>query len=226
MARICLMRTIIITCFFVILLFVIFAVKHGQERTFQMQTQGQLYQLACALELYHEYYQCFPPEVTKDDFGDDLHSWRVLLLPFIENIELYESIKLNEAWDSGHNKRFHASNISYYNPVYLRRDNKQDGLTFYQYIHVAGVIGMNGSLDEEESFILFESSVPTCWMQPTSYSTHYELALSKSEYLESVMSNRRVVLKSARKAALVQKVSDAISEENPSSEQVDDLDEK
>ena len=63
-------------------------------------------------------------------------------------------------------------------------------------------------------------------MQPTSYSTHYELALSKSEYLESVMSNQRVVIKPTRKAALVQEVSDAISGENPSSEQVDDLDEK
>jgi Protein of unknown function (DUF1559) len=35
--------------------------------------------------------------------GTPLLSWRVLILPFIEEQELYNQFRLNEAWDSPHN---------------------------------------------------------------------------------------------------------------------------
>jgi hypothetical protein len=41
-------------------------------------------------------------------YGEDgrpLHSWRVLILPFIEEEPLYQQFRLDEAWDSPHNLR-------------------------------------------------------------------------------------------------------------------------
>ena len=35
--------------------------------------------------------------------GRPLHSWRVLLLPFIEQDELFKQFRLDEPWDSAHN---------------------------------------------------------------------------------------------------------------------------
>jgi len=44
-----------------------------------------------------------PPAVVYGPYGKPLHSWRVLLLPFIEQRELYNEFKLDEPWDSPHN---------------------------------------------------------------------------------------------------------------------------
>ncbi|MCL2304700.1 MAG: DUF1559 domain-containing protein [Planctomycetaceae bacterium] len=60
-----------------------------------------------ALHNYHDKYQCFPPAYTVDENGQPLHSWRVLLLPFLEEQALYEQIRLDEPWDSEYNKQFH-----------------------------------------------------------------------------------------------------------------------
>ena len=35
--------------------------------------------------------------------GTPLHSWRVLILPYIEQQELYKQFRLDEPWDSTHN---------------------------------------------------------------------------------------------------------------------------
>lgn len=44
-----------------------------------------------------------PPAVVYGADGRPLHSWRVLLLPYIEQGELYEQFRLEEPWDSPHN---------------------------------------------------------------------------------------------------------------------------
>lgn len=49
----------------------------------------------------------FPPKNIVDDNGKPLLSWRVAILPFMgdEAFELYKKFKLNEPWDSEHNKK-------------------------------------------------------------------------------------------------------------------------
>jgi hypothetical protein len=42
-----------------------------------------------------------------DKKGKPLHSWRVLILPYIEQEALYNQIRLDEPWDSEHNRQFH-----------------------------------------------------------------------------------------------------------------------
>lgn len=49
-----------------------------------------------------------PPVYTTDKDGKPLHSWRVLLLPYLDEQLLYENIRLDEPWDSEYNKQFHS----------------------------------------------------------------------------------------------------------------------
>lgn len=54
----------------------------------------------------HEYqhkHGRLPPAVVHGPEGKPLHSWRVLLLPFIGQEALYKQFKLEEPWDSPHN---------------------------------------------------------------------------------------------------------------------------
>jgi prepilin-type processing-associated H-X9-DG protein len=60
-----------------------------------------------ALHNYSDIHDAFPPLYTVDANGKPLHSWRVLILPLMEQAALYSDIRLNEPWDSAYNKQFH-----------------------------------------------------------------------------------------------------------------------
>src|SRR5215469_7479799 len=64
----------------------------------------RLKQIGLALHLYHDIYGRLPPTVKCDNEGQPLYSWRVLLLPFLEQDHLYKQFNLDETWDSPHNK--------------------------------------------------------------------------------------------------------------------------
>jgi hypothetical protein len=52
---------------------------------------------------YHQEHGRLPPAVVCGKDGKLLYSWRVLLLPYIEQQDLYKQFKRNEPWDSPHN---------------------------------------------------------------------------------------------------------------------------
>ena len=67
---------------------------------------NNLKQIGLAMNVYHDVFGSFPPAYTVDAKGQRLQSWRVLLLPFMdeEHRQLYEQIKLHEPWNSPHNQ--------------------------------------------------------------------------------------------------------------------------
>lgn len=68
------------------------------------QSMNNLKQLALAVHIYHDTHKAFPPAHTAKD-GKPLLSWRVHLLPYLEEQDLYDQFKLDEPWDSEHNKK-------------------------------------------------------------------------------------------------------------------------
>jgi len=82
------------------------AVQAAREAARRMQCSNNLKQIAIALHNYHDVYKALPPAYTVDENGNKLHSWRTLILPFIEQSPLYSQIKLDEPWDSPNNRRF------------------------------------------------------------------------------------------------------------------------
>lgn len=72
------------------------------------QSANNLKQIALAMHNYHDAIGNFPPAAVCDKKGKPQLSWRVLILPYIEQDALYKEFKLNESWDSDHNKKLLA----------------------------------------------------------------------------------------------------------------------
>ena len=65
-------------------------------------------QLVLAAHNYMDAYKTFPPAYSADKNGKPLLSWRVYLLPFLDQEKLYKEFHLDEPWDSEHNKKLIA----------------------------------------------------------------------------------------------------------------------
>ena len=62
--------------------------------------------VAKAMLKYEEEHGTFPPPYSTDADGKPLLSWRVLILPYLDQKYLYQSFRLDEPWDSPHNIRY------------------------------------------------------------------------------------------------------------------------
>jgi hypothetical protein len=69
---------------------------------------NNLKQLALAMHNYHDAYNAFPAVANFSKDGKPLLSWRVHLLPYLEQDALYREFHLDEPWDSAHNKELIA----------------------------------------------------------------------------------------------------------------------
>ena len=68
------------------------------------QCINNLKQIGLAMHNYHARHKTFPPAYTVDKDGKPLLSWRVLILPYLEQDALYKEFHLDEPWDSEHNR--------------------------------------------------------------------------------------------------------------------------
>lgn len=71
----------------------------------QSQCKNNMKQLGLAFRLYHEEHGSFPPAYLTDDSGRPAHSWRVLILPFLESQALYREYRFDEPWNGPHNAK-------------------------------------------------------------------------------------------------------------------------
>ncbi len=64
---------------------------------------NEVRQIGMAMLSYETQHGTFPAAGSVNDQGEPLLSWRVAILPFIEQQALYEQFKQDEPWDSEHN---------------------------------------------------------------------------------------------------------------------------
>jgi prepilin-type processing-associated H-X9-DG protein len=86
------------------------AVQAAREAARRMQCSNNMKQIALALHNYESEYKSLPPAYTVDANGTPLHSWRTLLLPYMEQQNLYNSIDLSKPWNDPANA--HLNNVS------------------------------------------------------------------------------------------------------------------
>jgi hypothetical protein len=67
------------------------------------RSKCNLTQVALALNNYQAHHGGLPPATVYGKGGEPLYSWRVLILPYIDQEELYGEFRLDEPWDSPHN---------------------------------------------------------------------------------------------------------------------------
>ncbi len=79
------------------------AVQDAREAARRTHCRSNLCQIGLALHNYHDVYGVFPPAHTVDDQGNAMHSWRTLVLPFMDQNQLYETIDLSKPWHDAQN---------------------------------------------------------------------------------------------------------------------------
>ncbi|MBS0265957.1 MAG: DUF1559 domain-containing protein [Planctomycetes bacterium] len=68
-----------------------------------LASRRQLHQIGVALQAYHDHYGSFPPAYVLGSDGERWHSWRVLLLPYLGEQQLYDQYRFDEPWNGPHN---------------------------------------------------------------------------------------------------------------------------
>ncbi|MEO0529868.1 MAG: DUF1559 domain-containing protein [Planctomycetota bacterium] len=80
------------------------AVRSARPAAYRNACQNNLKQIALALHNYYDENGHFPPAYTVDEAGNRLHSWRALILPYIEESALFERIDFTKPWDDPANE--------------------------------------------------------------------------------------------------------------------------
>ncbi|HTU20905.1 MAG TPA: sigma-70 family RNA polymerase sigma factor [Gemmataceae bacterium] len=101
-----------------------------------------LKKLALAMHNYNDTFNHLPPAAITDKKGKALLSWRVALLPYLEQQELYRQFKLDEPWNSPHNFKLLSKMPAVYAPPGIK--TRRPYSTFYQVFVSAGLSGRGG----------------------------------------------------------------------------------
>jgi prepilin-type processing-associated H-X9-DG protein len=81
------------------------AVQAARQAAQRAQCTNNLRQIGLAMGSYHDMYGTFPPAYLADADGKPMHSWRVLILPFMEQKPLYDRYNFDEPWDGPNNRQ-------------------------------------------------------------------------------------------------------------------------
>lgn len=107
------------------------AVGAAREAARRMECQNNLKQISLAMLNYHDTFKTFPPAYIPAEDGTPMHSWRVLILPFIEESYLHDQYDFNESWDSPAN-----FGLSSYQPAIYTCPSDPNSLCSYFVIDV------------------------------------------------------------------------------------------
>lgn len=80
------------------------AVQSAREAARRTQSMNNLKQIALAMHNFHDVHRAFPAAYNADQAGKPLLSWRVHILPYLDQNALYEQFHLDEPWNSPHNR--------------------------------------------------------------------------------------------------------------------------
>jgi hypothetical protein len=148
------------------------AVRSARDAAFTSVCHGRLCGLALALHNYHDVYGTFPPATVAGPDGKPWHSWRTLLLPFIEQRSLYEEYRFDEPWNGPTNRTLLSTA-----PAAFRCSVDRGPVTNTSYVAVTGPgtmwpDGRGMSLTEigdgsENTIMIVEMAVSGIpWMEP------------------------------------------------------------
>ncbi len=96
---------LVVLCLMCLIGLLLPAVGNARDAARRAQCQNNLKQIALALLNYEAANGCFPPAYIADKDGKPMHSWRVLILPYMEMKPLYDAYDFTEPWDGPKNKK-------------------------------------------------------------------------------------------------------------------------
>jgi prepilin-type processing-associated H-X9-DG protein len=104
-----------------------------QEEGQRQLCLSNLHVIGMALQSYRGDHGVFPPAYIADADGKPMHSWRVLILPYLQHQALYEQYDFDEPWNGPNNSKL-ASKLEF--PIFACPSNGQD-----QQAHFLAVVG-------------------------------------------------------------------------------------
>jgi Protein of unknown function (DUF1559) len=148
-----------------------------QFPVWRTQSSQRLSQLAKAMHLFHDNNNSFPYAKSGQGGGKGQLSWRVAILPYLEQEGLYRKFKLDEPWDSPDNKKIldeMAMPSVFISPSSDNPDREKK--TYYQIITGPNTAWPNddtrprmpGSygLGTSNKILIVEGNTPVYWTQP------------------------------------------------------------
>jgi type II secretory pathway pseudopilin PulG len=81
------------------------AVQAARDAARRSAASNNLKQIALAMLNYESARKRLPSPAICDNTGKPLLSWRVAILPFLDESNLYQQFRRDEPWDSEHNKK-------------------------------------------------------------------------------------------------------------------------
>jgi RNA polymerase sigma factor (sigma-70 family) len=145
-----------------------------REAAARTVSANNLRQIGIAMHLYHDANKALPLHaIYSKDGKTPLLSWRVAILPYIEQLPLYNEFKLDEPWDSPHNKKLIPRMPRTYVPPGAAA-KKEPGLTYYQVFTGPGTL-FDGSKKmtfqditdgTSNTLLAIEAKEPGIWSKP------------------------------------------------------------
>jgi hypothetical protein len=96
---------------------------------------GRLCGINQALYQYHDEHGCFPPAVVAGADGKPMHSWRILILKYIDPYT-YEAYDFQEPWNGPKNRQLINSDAARY---FQCPDGSPSGSPYTDYVAVVGI---------------------------------------------------------------------------------------
>jgi hypothetical protein len=127
--------------------------------------------ISLSLEAYSDKYGKPPPASIRGKDGKPAHSWRVLILPFLGEDELYSQYRFDEPWNGPHNIQLATRIPSFYKcPL----DTKDPTTTSYCAIvrsdgewHIGPFLHGTLPPDEKNPILVVEVvDSGICWLEP------------------------------------------------------------
>lgn len=103
------------------------AIQQAREAARRTQSKNNLKQIMLALHNYHDTHKTFPPAVLLGPDGKTKYSWRVAILPYLDQQALYEQYRKDEPWDSDNNKKV----LAHIPPTFRHPNNEGSTNTSY-----------------------------------------------------------------------------------------------
>jgi RNA polymerase sigma factor (sigma-70 family) len=149
------------------------AIDKVREAAARTMSANNLKQIGVAFHNYHDANNAFPAYAIYDKSGKTpLLSWRVALLPYLDQDALYQEFKLDEPWNSTHNKKLLGRMPKVFE---IPSDGKKkEGLTHYQVFTGPGTLFMGNTKirltditdGTSNTLLVLEAKDPVAWTKP------------------------------------------------------------